>query len=192
MVDTSSTASALTYEVVVADGVERHTELRLPDGGPIVSSPLSSTLIHGCREMVLVDPCWTIQQTTLLGDRIEATGRRLVAVYITHGHGDHWFGTAQLLKRFPGVQVYATPGTIALMDQQNAARPSFWDILFPGLIGPSPVLAKPVSRRYGHSGWSPVTRTGICRTPRHDRPDPPVSDRRTGTARRQTGATRVL
>ncbi|TYQ14413.1 UNVERIFIED_ORG: hypothetical protein L601_000100001500 [Gordonia westfalica J30] len=37
MVDTSSNASALTYDVV-ADGVERHTEVRLPDRGPIVSS----------------------------------------------------------------------------------------------------------------------------------------------------------
>ncbi|WP_116202538.1 MBL fold metallo-hydrolase [Amycolatopsis circi] len=138
--------SPLSYEVFVSDGVPRHTDLRLPDGGPVISSPMSSTLVQGREDAVLVDPSWTVDQTALLGDWIRATGKRLRAVYITHGHGDHWFGTAQLLDRFPGTTVYATEGTIALMHQQIAARPQFWDTLFPGLIGDTPVLAQPVPR----------------------------------------------
>ncbi len=135
----------LTYAVLVSEGVPRQWKMRLPDGGEIVSSPMSSTLIAGERDAVLVDPSWTIEQTTRLGDWIAASGKRLTAIYITHGHGDHWFGTAQLLERFPNVAVYATEGTIALMHAQVASRPEFWDTLFPGLIGSTPVLAQPVS-----------------------------------------------
>ena len=62
-----------------------------------------------------------------------------------HGHGDHWFGTAQLLDRFPGAAVYATEGTIRLMRQQaTTGREQTWDKDFPGLIPDSPVLAQPI------------------------------------------------
>ena len=43
------------YEVLVHDGVRRHRAQRLPDGSPIVSSPLASTLIFGDHDAVLVD-----------------------------------------------------------------------------------------------------------------------------------------
>lgn len=137
-------AHELSYDTFVSEGVPRQWEMRLPDGSEIVSSPMTSTLVKGKRDAVLVDPSWTIDQTERLGDWIEASGKKLTTIYITHGHGDHWFGTAQLLERFPDVTVYATAGTIALMHAQVASRPEFWDKLFPGLIGETPVLAQPV------------------------------------------------
>jgi glyoxylase-like metal-dependent hydrolase (beta-lactamase superfamily II) len=136
--------STLSYDVFVSDGVARATELRMPDGSGLVSSPVSSTLIYGERDAVLADPSWTVAQTETLGDWIERSGKRLACIYITHGHGDHWFGTAQLLERFPGATVYATEGTIRKMHQQADSRPDFWDKDFPGLIGETPVLAQPV------------------------------------------------
>jgi glyoxylase-like metal-dependent hydrolase (beta-lactamase superfamily II) len=136
--------SALSYDVLVSDGVPRVTELRMPDGSGLVSSPVSSTLIHGEHDAALADPTWTMAQTKALGDWIEVSGKRLAYIYITHGHGDHWFGTAQLLQRFPGVTVYATEGTIRKMHQQADARSDHWDKDFPGLIGDTPVLAQPI------------------------------------------------
>jgi glyoxylase-like metal-dependent hydrolase (beta-lactamase superfamily II) len=135
----------MSYEVFVSDGVPRTTELRLPDGGPIVSSPLASTLIYGQRDAVLVDPPFTREQTVRVGHWIDRSGKRLAYLYSTHGHGDHWFGTAQLLDRFPGAAVYATEGTIRLMRQQaTTGREQTWDKDFPGLIPDSPVLAQPI------------------------------------------------
>ena len=136
--------SALSYDVLVFDGVPRVTELRMPDGSVLVSSPVSSTLIYGERDAALADPSWTMAQTEALGDWIERSGKRLAYIYITHGHGDHWFGTAQLLERFPGATVYATQGTIRKMHQQADSRPDHWDKDFPGLIGDTPVLAQPI------------------------------------------------
>ncbi|MEE6164650.1 MULTISPECIES: MBL fold metallo-hydrolase [unclassified Mycolicibacterium] len=131
----------LHYQVMVHDGLRRNREQRLPDGSPIVSSPVSSTLILGDRDAALVDPPFTHYQVQRVGDWIEKSGRALKYIYATHGHGDHWFGTDQLLQRFPGAVAYATEGTIAKMHEQAVeGRAQMWDVDFPGQIPPSPVV----------------------------------------------------
>jgi glyoxylase-like metal-dependent hydrolase (beta-lactamase superfamily II) len=140
----TSPASTLSYDVLVSDGVQRASG-ELPNGDPIVSSPVSSTLIYGQRDAVLVDAPFTRKQIQKVGDWIEQSGKRLAYIYITHGHGDHWFGTAQLLERFPGATVYATNGTIEIMHKQaTEGREQLWDKQFPGLIPESPILAEPI------------------------------------------------
>jgi len=132
--------SELKYEVLVNDGVRREREQRLPDGSPLISSPVASTLIYGEHDAVLVDPPFTYDQVARVGDWIEASGKHLTAVYATHGHGDHWFGTDLLLRRFPRAVAYATTATIAMMHHQGTVgRAELWDVDFPGLIPPSPV-----------------------------------------------------
>src|ERR1700739_2022043 len=135
----------LRYEVMVHDGVRRNRDQRLPDGSPIVSSPVSSTLIYGEHDRVRVPPPFTHDQIQRVGDWVEDSGRRLTHVYATHGHGDHWFGTDALLQRFPAAIAYATEGTIAMMCQQaTEGRAQMWDVDFPGEIPPSPVVYYPV------------------------------------------------
>ncbi|HTX94832.1 MAG TPA: MBL fold metallo-hydrolase [Mycobacterium sp.] len=105
----------------------------LPDGSTRMWSPITSTLIMGRRDAVLVDPPLTTTQATEIGDWIAASGLRLRQIYITHGHGDHWFGAIPLLERFPDVTVRATEGTAKLMEVQNDPkfRAEFWDRVFP-------------------------------------------------------------
>jgi hypothetical protein len=52
----------LSYDVLVLDGTPRLTELRMPNGDPIISSPLSVTLVYGETEAVLVDAPFTFDQ----------------------------------------------------------------------------------------------------------------------------------
>ncbi|MDT0468568.1 MBL fold metallo-hydrolase [Streptomyces gibsoniae] len=130
----------LRYDVLVSDGIRRQRSMRLPDGSPIISSPLASTLILGETEAVFVDPPFTRDQVHNVGDWIESHGKRLTYVYATHGHGDHWFGTDLLLERFPGAVPYATERTIGLMRKQADERKHTWDVDFPGLIPNSPVV----------------------------------------------------
>ena len=132
--------SELHYEVLVHAGVPRNRPQRLPDGGPIVSSPLSSTLIHGDHEALLVDPPFTYDQTRDTVDWIRRSGKRLAYIYATHGHGDHWFGTAELRKEFPDAVPYATSGTIEVMNLNNQLRDFLWDKDFPEQIPPSPIV----------------------------------------------------
>jgi glyoxylase-like metal-dependent hydrolase (beta-lactamase superfamily II) len=142
---TASQPTSLAYEVYVLDGTPRAGDQRLPNGDRLVSSPLSVTLIFGEEDAVLVDPPLTIEQTEKVGDWIERSGKRLTHIFATHGHGDHWFGTAELVKRFPGTTVYATEGTIKVMHEQaTVGRADLWDKQFPGLIPDTPVLAESI------------------------------------------------
>jgi glyoxylase-like metal-dependent hydrolase (beta-lactamase superfamily II) len=142
----SATApTPLSYDVFVSDGPVGTGGDLMPDGSPPAWSPLSSTLVSGDREALLVDPPFTRMQIRAVGDWVERSGRRLAYIYATHGHGDHWFGTGELARRFPGVTVYATEAAIEVMRRQaGPSREQLFDRLFPGQIPETPVLAEPV------------------------------------------------
>ncbi|GAA0930607.1 MBL fold metallo-hydrolase [Kribbella koreensis] len=133
----------LAYDVFISDPIPQNVAELVPNGDRRMFSPLSTTLIFGEHDAVLVDPPMTIEQTERVGDWVEASGKNLRYVYATHGHGDHWFGTAPLLERFPGAVAYASAGTIAMMRQHGSPefRAKLWDKLFPGQIPASPILA---------------------------------------------------
>src|SRR3984957_12037867 len=78
----------------------------------------SSTLISGERDAVLVDTFLTAAQSQTLLDRVVASGKNLIAIYITHGHGDHFFGLAPLLARFPLAKALAIPEVVRAMETQ--------------------------------------------------------------------------
>jgi glyoxylase-like metal-dependent hydrolase (beta-lactamase superfamily II) len=127
---------SLQHKVFVTKQIPQSGRGPLPDGSTRMWSPITSTLIMGRHDAVLVDPPLTTTQAAEIGDWIAASGRELRQIYITHGHGDHWFGAIPLLQRFPNVTVRATEGTAKLMAAQNAPefRASFWDRVFPGQI----------------------------------------------------------
>lgn len=129
-------SSHLQHEVFVTKQIPQSGRGPLPDGSARMWSPITSTLITGSRDAVLVDPPLTIDQAGEVGDWIAASGRELRGIYITHGHGDHWFGAIPLLQRFPGVTARATDGTAKLMAAQNDPqfRADFWDRVFPGQL----------------------------------------------------------
>jgi glyoxylase-like metal-dependent hydrolase (beta-lactamase superfamily II) len=128
----------LSYDVFVNDPPPQDNGL-LPNGEPKGGSPVASTLVYGREDAVLTDPGFTTGQARVLGDWVAAKGRNLTDIFITHGHGDHWFAAGLLAGRF-GARVVATAGTIAQMQVSIAARPFLWDKVYPG-IPPSPVTA---------------------------------------------------
>jgi glyoxylase-like metal-dependent hydrolase (beta-lactamase superfamily II) len=111
----------------------------LPNGEPKGGSPVASTLIFGSRDAVLTDPGFTTEQADRLGDWVAGKDRNVTDIFITHGHGDHWFAAGVLAERF-GARVVATAGSIAQMEAAVAARPFLWDKVYPG-IPPSPITA---------------------------------------------------
>jgi len=126
----------LQYKVFVTQQIAQSGRGPLPDGSTRMWSPITSTLIMGRDDAVLIDPPLTTTQAGEVGDWVAASGRQLRQIYITHGHGDHWFGAIPLLQRFPGVTVRATEGTAKLMETQNDPkfRADFWDRVFPGQV----------------------------------------------------------
>ncbi|WP_406408142.1 MBL fold metallo-hydrolase [Streptomyces sp. NBC_01643] len=135
-----SAKSALAYEVFIADPIRLSVPELVPNGDRRMFSPLSSTLVYGERDAVLVDPPMTSAQAEAVGEWIEASGKNLTHIFATHGHGDHWFTAGVLSERF-GAQVVATTGTIKQMHHNVAIRAGFWDKFLPGQIPDTPVTA---------------------------------------------------
>ena len=106
----------------------------------------SSTLIHGERDAVLVDTFLTTEQSQTLLDWVVASGKNLTAIYVTHGHGDHFFGLASLLERFPRARAVATPEVVKAMHEHLSPAwiENFWRRLFPGQIPDRLLVAEPL------------------------------------------------
>jgi len=108
----------------------------------------SSTLIYGEEDAVLVDTFLTAEQSQTLLDWVVASGKNLTAIYITHGHGDHFFGLAPLLERFPRAKAVAIPAVVEAMQAQlaPASIDGFWRRLYPGQILDRLLVAEPLAR----------------------------------------------
>src|SRR5258705_6354421 len=98
--------------------------------------PISSTLISGERDAVLVDAPITVEQARALVDWVAASGKNLTTIYATHGHSDHFFGASTVLERFPGARFVARPEVIKIMRQQASPESlaTFWNPRFPDQI----------------------------------------------------------
>ena len=136
----------LEHKLFVTPQIPQSGRGPLPDGSTRMWSPITSTLIMGRRDAVLVDPPLTTTQAAEVGDWVAASGRELRQIYVTHGHGDHWFGAIPLLQKFPGAIVRATKGTAELMQAQNDPhfRADFWDRVFPGQVPAGELEVTPV------------------------------------------------
>jgi len=142
-------ASTLTYDVFVNDPPPQDGVL--PNGEPKRFSPTASTLIYGSEDAVLTDPGLTEEQARVLGDWVGSKGRNLTDIFITHGHGDHWFAAQLLAERF-GARVVASAGTIEQMHGNVATRSLLWDKVYTG-IPPSPVTAVTVPAASPPMSW---------------------------------------
>ena len=136
-----SSTSSLAYAVRTAtrQGLTRDLP-HGPDDLQWVAN--TATLIHGDHNAVLVDTYTSIEQNAELVQWVKSFGRDLTHVFITHGHGDHFFGIGQLLEAFPNAKAIASKGTALAARTQGEPkwRDGFWGKLFPGQI---PELAYP-------------------------------------------------
>jgi glyoxylase-like metal-dependent hydrolase (beta-lactamase superfamily II) len=138
-----TTDSRLNYQLHISDPIPFASPATAPNGERQMFQYIATTLISGERDAVLVDPPMTTAQTARVINWLEASGKTLRHIFVTHGHGDHWFGTGPLLKRFPEVTVFAAPGTIEVMRYHASpeVRAAVWDRSFPGQIPEASVVA---------------------------------------------------
>jgi glyoxylase-like metal-dependent hydrolase (beta-lactamase superfamily II) len=128
---------ALGYQVFTSTRPGLNRDPNTPPGlDDLKWVPNSATLIYGKKEAVLVDVFLAIEHTNTLADSIAATGKDLKYIYITHPHGDHFYGLQLLLDRFPHAKPIASPAVAR--ECAGQVRPEvingFWAPRFPGQI----------------------------------------------------------
>jgi glyoxylase-like metal-dependent hydrolase (beta-lactamase superfamily II) len=108
--------------------------------------PASSvSLVTGETEAVLIDALITYAEARRVVDWIRATKKTLKVVYITHGHGDHFFGLNAILAAFPSAKAVALPQVIPFAQGQVGPEyMAFWNALFPTQIPEHPVVPEPL------------------------------------------------
>ena len=133
----------LNWDVFVTPGLPIDAR-DLPPGVTAANfQAMASTLIYGKRDAVLVDTFMTVKQASALADWIAAKGKNLTTIYITHGHGDHWFGTGTLLERFPSARAVATPNVVKYMRQRCSPEAlNIWKTSLPNQIPERLVIAE--------------------------------------------------
>jgi len=141
-----NSSAVLTWKVMTVKRAGLSREL--PSGNKdLMWVANSSTLICGERDAILVDTFLTASQSKTLLDWVVSHGRNLTTIYVTHGHGDHFFGLVPLLDRFPNARAVAAPDVVGEMKAQlsPASLDGFWRKRFPGEIAERLVAAEPLA-----------------------------------------------
>jgi glyoxylase-like metal-dependent hydrolase (beta-lactamase superfamily II) len=73
---------------------------------------VASVIISGPTESILTDAQFTRADAEKIAQQIKASGKKLTAIYISHGDPDFYFGLEVLKKYFPEVTAYATAATV--------------------------------------------------------------------------------
>ncbi|MER6532879.1 MBL fold metallo-hydrolase [Streptomyces sp900105755] len=136
----------LEYSVYVTPSKPAVSDDLPPGEARRMWSPTAATLIHGERDAVLVDPLMTIDESRALADWVANTGKNVTTVFVTHAHGDHFFGAPAILERFPHAKLVSTPGVVEFMQAQYGPRwfDGFWNPRFPGQISETRLIAEPL------------------------------------------------
>jgi glyoxylase-like metal-dependent hydrolase (beta-lactamase superfamily II) len=99
------------------------------------------SLISGERDAVLIDALLVPEEAKRAVDWIRATGKNLTTIYITHGHGDHFFGLNTILAAFPKARAVTAAAVVPeAQGQLSPGLMQFWNAVFPGQLPEHPIV----------------------------------------------------
>lgn len=113
------------------------------DGKTPTTWPAStSTLISGDREALLVDALMTVAEGERLAEWVQNSGKRPGAIFVTHGHADHFFGAGPVLDAVAGAELIASDPRVVDEAQAQTAPEEMqtWTAWFPGQVPLAPVV----------------------------------------------------
>ncbi len=88
--------------------------------------PVSSVIVSGEHDAILVDAQFGKAQAEQLVQRLRAGGKHLTSIYISHGDPDYYFGLDTLTQAFPEAKVLASAATVAHIRQTMDAKLAYW------------------------------------------------------------------
>lgn len=102
--------------------------LRLEVFNPGAASlfPVTSVLVTGKRDAVLIDAQFQRNDAEALVQKIRASGKRLTTIYISHSDPDFYFGLDVVHAAFPQARIVATPPTLAAIRASRDGKVAHW------------------------------------------------------------------
>jgi glyoxylase-like metal-dependent hydrolase (beta-lactamase superfamily II) len=88
--------------------------------------PVSSVLVSGEKDAILVDAQFGKSQAEQVVEKIRASGKRLTTIYISHGDPDYYFGLDTLTRAFPDAKVLASQPTVDHIKHTVDGKLAFW------------------------------------------------------------------
>lgn len=122
----SSASASASASDVGATTVQPALTTAVFNPGEAAIFAVSSVLVEGKDEAILIDAQFSAEQARKLADQIKATGKRLTTIYISHGDPDYYFGLDTLHAAFPDARILATPQTIAHIQATKDEKLKVW------------------------------------------------------------------
>ena len=88
--------------------------------------PVTSVLVTGQRDAVLIDAQFQRNDAEALVEKIRASGKRLTTIYISHSDPDFYFGLDVVHAAFPEARIVATPPTLAAIRASRDGKVKHW------------------------------------------------------------------
>jgi glyoxylase-like metal-dependent hydrolase (beta-lactamase superfamily II) len=132
--------------LVTAASAQSKLQLKVHTGSGANGYDVNSTMISGEKDMLVIDPQFTLSEAHRLVAEILESKKNLALIYVTHPHPDHLFGLAVLKQAFPSARIVALPATVNAAKNAWPARQKFWVSTYGSNIpGPEPVLPEELS-----------------------------------------------
>lgn len=108
---------------------------------------VTSVLVMGKEEAVVFDTQWTLSNAHRVVAELYEHCKKPKALYLSHGHPDHYFGTQVFLEAFPGTPVYALADDIKVIEEQFLPKLDHWKEEIGAFNCPSkPIPIKPYEK----------------------------------------------
>jgi len=117
----ATAALAFTAQAWAAD-----LTLDVYNPGAAAIFPVTSVLVSGEKEAILVDAQFGKSQAEQVVEKIRASGKRLTTIYISHGDPDYYFGLETLVAAFPEANVLASAPTVEHIKATADDKLKYW------------------------------------------------------------------
>ncbi len=121
-----SLAGTLAVASLAAHAAGAPLRLEVYNPGDKGIFPVSSEIITGAHEAVLIDAQFQRSDAEALVQKLKASGKTLTTVYISQSDPDYYFGLDVIEAAFPNAKIVATPQTVAAIQASMNGKLAYW------------------------------------------------------------------
>jgi glyoxylase-like metal-dependent hydrolase (beta-lactamase superfamily II) len=120
------TAATLSSAVLSTAMAAQPLSMEVYNPGHNAIFPVSSEIISGKKEVVLIDAQFQKNDAQALVGKIRDAGKTLTTVYISHSDPDYYFGLDVIKQAFPQAKIVATKETVAAITASKDHKLAYW------------------------------------------------------------------